>query len=108
MPIGSRIAQEAQTMSLTCLPRRVTQYLRDLEPRFRHRHQLVFSWLLVLHIVYGERANLKALARHGPTHLAHQQYRRLLCAAYWCTKTLLWWVADQALQAFPPSEDGIL
>jgi hypothetical protein len=95
-------------MSLTCLPRRVSQYLRVLEPCFRQRHQLVFSWLLVLHMVYGERANLKALARHGPAHLAYQQYRRLLCAAYWCTKTLLWWFADQALQALPPPEDGIL
>jgi Transposase DDE domain len=108
MPIGSRIAQEAQTVSFTCLPRRVSQCLRVLEPCFHHRHQLVFSWLLVLHLVYGERANLKALARQGPQHLAYQHYRRLLCAAYWCTKTLLWWFADQALQALPPPEDGIL
>jgi hypothetical protein len=106
MPIGSRLAQEARTMSLTCLPHRVSQYLRVLEPCFRHRHQLVFSWLLVLHLVYGERANLKALARHGPAHLAYQRYRRLRCAAYWCTKTLRWWFADQALQAFPPPETG--
>jgi hypothetical protein len=32
----------------------------------------------------------------------------LLCAASWCTKTLLWWFAEQALQALPPPEDGIL
>jgi hypothetical protein len=32
----------------------------------------------------------------------------LLCATYWCTKALLWWFADQALQAFPPPEDGVL
>ena len=95
-------------MALTCLPHRVAQCLRVLGPCFRHRHQLVFSWLLVLHLVYGERANLKALARHGPQHLAYQRYRRLLCATYWCTKTLLWWFADQALQAFPPPEDGVL
>jgi Transposase DDE domain len=95
-------------MSLTCLPPCVAQCLRVLGPCFRHRHLLVFSWLLVLHLVYGDRANLKALARHGPAHLAYQHYRRLLCAAYWCTKTLLWWFADQALQAFPPPEDGIL
>jgi Transposase DDE domain len=95
-------------MSLTCLPRRVSQCLRVLQPCFRHRHRLVFSWLLVLHLVYGERANLKELARHGPAHLAYQHYRRLLCATYWCTKTLLWWFADQALQAFPPPEDGLL
>jgi hypothetical protein len=76
-------------MSLTCLPQRVAQCLRVLGPCFRHRHLLVFSWLLVLHLVYSERANLKALARHGPAHLAYQHCRRLSCAAYWCTKTLL-------------------
>jgi len=63
---------------------------------------------LVLHLVYGDRANLKELSRHGPAHLAYQPYRRLLCAAYWCTKALLWWFADQALQALPPPEDGLL
>jgi hypothetical protein len=95
-------------MSLTCLPTCVLQYLRVMGPCFRHRHQLVCSWLLVLHVVFGDRANMKALARHGPNHLTYQHYRRLLCAAYWCTKTLLWWFADQALQAFPPPEDGLL
>jgi hypothetical protein len=63
---------------------------------------------LVLHLVYGERANLKALARYSPAHLAYQHYRRLLCAAYWCTKSLLWWFADQAVKAFPPPEDALL
>jgi hypothetical protein len=58
-------------MSLTCLPRRMSQCLRVLEPCFHYRHQLVFSWLLVLPLVYGERATLKALARHGPPHLAY-------------------------------------
>jgi uncharacterized protein (DUF2249 family) len=69
-------------MSLTCLPSHVSQSLRVLGPCFRHRHQLAFSWLLVLPLLYGERANLKALARHGPRPLAYQHSRRLLCAAY--------------------------
>jgi hypothetical protein len=95
-------------MSLTCLPRCVSECLRVLKPCFRHRHQLVFTWLLVVHLVDGERANLKALARHGPAHRAYYHDRRLLCAAHWCTKTWLWWFAEQALQAFPPPEDGHL
>jgi hypothetical protein len=95
-------------MSLTCLPRCVSQCLRLLGPCFHHRHRLVFSWLLVLHLLYNDRANLKELSRHGPGHLAYQHYRRLLCAAYWCTKALLWWFADQALQALPPPADGLL
>jgi hypothetical protein len=68
-------------MSLPCLPRCVSQGLWVLGPCFHHRHHLVCSWLLVLHLVYGERANLKELSRHGPGHLASQHYRRLLCAA---------------------------
>jgi hypothetical protein len=104
----SGIRREARTMFLTCLPRCVSEGLRGLRPCFHHRHHLVFSWLLVLHLAYGERANLNAWARHGPGHLAYHRYRRLLCAAYWCTKTLLWWAADQALQAFPPPEKGRL
>jgi Transposase DDE domain len=95
-------------MPLTWLPRRVAPCLRVLGPCFHHRHQLVFSWRLVLHPVYGERAKLNALARHGPARLAYQHYRRLLCAAYGCTKTLLWWFAEQALQALPPPEDSLL
>jgi hypothetical protein len=67
----------------------------------------VCSWLLVLQLIYGDRANVKALSRHGLVHLAYQHYRHLFCAAYGCTKGLLWWFADQALQAFPPAEDGI-
>ena len=95
-------------MLSTCLPRGVSESLRVLRSRCRHRHHLVFSWLLVLHLVYGERANRKPLARHGPGHVAYQHFRCLVCAAYWCTKTLLWWSADEALQAFPPPEDGTL
>jgi hypothetical protein len=102
LPIGSRIPQEARTMSLPCLPRRVSQCLRVLGPCCHYRHPLVFSWLVVWHLRYGERANLKALARHGPPHLAYQHSRRLRCAVYRCTKTWLWWGADQALQAFLP------
>jgi hypothetical protein len=86
-------------MALTCLPQRVSQCLRVLGPCVRHRHQLVCSWLLVRHLVYGEWAHRKALARHGPRPLAYQHDRRLLGATYWCTKTL---------QAFPPPEDGLL
>jgi hypothetical protein len=38
-------------MSLTWLPRRVSPGLRVLGPCFRHRHHLVFSWLLVWHLL---------------------------------------------------------
>src|SRR5919109_577038 len=108
MPIGSRLTQEARTMSLTYLPRGVCQCLRVLGPCFHHRHHLVFSWLVVRHLVYGDRATVTELSRRGPAHLAYQHYRRRLCATYGCTKTRLWWFAEEALKAFPPPEDGVL
>jgi hypothetical protein len=39
-------------MSLTCLPRRVSQGLRVLGPCVHHRHQLGFSWLLWVPIIH--------------------------------------------------------
>jgi hypothetical protein len=95
-------------MSFTCLPRHVSEGLRVLGPCVRHRHHLGFRWLLVRPLVYGDRATLKALSRHGPTPLASQHDRRRLGAAYWWTKTLLGWFADRAVQAFPPPADGLL
>jgi hypothetical protein len=86
----------------------MSQCVGVLRPCFRYRQHLVFSWLLVLHIVYGHRANVQALSRHSPGHLTYHHYRRLLCATYWCTKTLLWWFAAQAMRAFPPPDDGLL
>jgi hypothetical protein len=95
-------------MPLTCLPRRVSQCPRVLAPCFHHRHHLVFSWLLVRHLGDGDRANVKALSRHGPAHRAYRHYRRRLCASYGCTNALRWWFADQALQALPSPAEGIL
>jgi hypothetical protein len=95
-------------MSLTCLPPQVSQGLRGLGPCCRHRHQLVFSWLLVLHIRYGEQAHLHARARQGPAPLASQHDRRLRWSASWCPTTLRGWFADQAWPALRPPEDGLL
>jgi hypothetical protein len=95
-------------MLLIRRPDYVLLHLWVLRSCVRYRQRLVFSWLLVLHLVYGDRVSLKTLARHGPEHLAFQYNRRLLGATSWDTETLLWWFADQALQASLPPEDGVL
>jgi hypothetical protein len=48
----------------------------------------------MLHLVYGDQTHLKAQSRHGPSPLADQHYRRLLCAAYWGTETRLRHLGD--------------
>ena len=93
-------------MALTCLPRCVSQCLRMLGPCFRHRHHLMCSWLLGLHLGSGDRANLKALSRHGPAHLAYQHYRRLLCTVYWSTDALLGGLPTMPCRLYYPPQMG--
>jgi hypothetical protein len=92
---------------LTCLPKPVANWLHVLRPMFRHRHHLVFCWLLVCQAVYQEKATLTGLARLAPHHIAEWHLRRLLTAAYWNWRVLLWWFADQAIAALPPPGDGV-
>lgn len=92
---------------LTCLPKSVANWLQVLRPMFRHRHHLVFCWLLVCQAVYQEKATVTGLARLAPRHIAEWHLRRLLTAAYWNARILLWWFADQAIAALPPPEAGV-
>ena len=94
-------------LRLSCFPPAVRVFLEGVRGCFRHRHFLVFSWVLVLHAVSNGPANLKALSRQGPSHLAYHHFRRLLCAGYWGSKTLLNWFGWQAICTLPPPEDGI-
>ena len=92
---------------LTYLPKPVANWLHVLRPMCRHRHHLVFCWLLVCQAVYQEKATLTGLARLAPCHLAECHLRRFLTAAYWNWRLLLWWFADQAIAALPPPDDGV-
>jgi Transposase DDE domain len=74
---------------------------------FHHRHHLVFCWLLVCQVIYQEKATIKGLARLAPRHIAEWHLRRLLTAAYWHWRVLLWWFADQVIATLPPPEDGV-
>ena len=56
--------------------------LRGLPGVFRYRHQLVFSWLLLMQIIAPGRNTLKQLARYTPLHIAEWHFRRLLSASY--------------------------
>jgi hypothetical protein len=76
---------------LTCLPKQVVNWLHVLRPMFRHRHHLVFCWLLVCQAVYQDKATVTGLARLAPRHVAEWHLRRLLTAAYgkWSPTQLL-------------------
>src|SRR2546428_4942604 len=89
-------------LQLTCLPTPVSNWLQVLRPMFRHRHHVVFCWLLVCQAIDQAKATVKGLARLAPRHIAEWHLRRLLTAGYWHARVLLWWVADQAIAALPP------
>jgi DDE family transposase len=93
-------------LRFTCLPKQVSNWLQVLRPMFRHRHHLVFCWLIVCQAIYQEKATIKGVARLTPRHIAEWHLRRLLTAAYWNARILLWWFADQAIAALPPPADG--
>ncbi|HEX2241756.1 MAG TPA: transposase [Gammaproteobacteria bacterium] len=91
----------------TRLPKPVVNWLQALRPMFRHRHHLVFCWLIVCQAVYQEKATVKGLARLTPRHIAEWHLRRLLTAAYWNWRILLWWFVDQVVAMLPPPGDGV-
>jgi Transposase DDE domain len=91
----------------TCLPKHIANWLQVLRPMFRHRHHLIFCWLLVCQAVYQEKATIKGLARLAPRQIAEWHVRRLLAATYWNGRVLLWWFADQVIATRPPPEDGV-
>jgi hypothetical protein len=94
-------------LQFTCLPKAVSNWLQVLRPMFRHRHHLVFCWLLVCQAIYQEKATVKGLARLAPRHIAEWHLRRLLTAAYWNARLLLWWFADQVIATVSPPDDGV-
>jgi Transposase DDE domain len=94
-------------LRFTYVPKSISNWLQVLRPMFRHRHHLVFCWLLVCQAVYQEKATLKGLARLAPRPIAEWHLRRLLTATYWNWRVLLWWFADHVIATLPPPEDGV-
>jgi hypothetical protein len=94
---------------LTCLPTQVAHWLHVRRPMLRQRHHLVCCWWLVCQTIDQEKATVTGFARLAPRHIAEWHLRRLLTAAYWHARIVLWWFADQAITALPPPEEaGVL
>jgi Transposase DDE domain len=93
---------------MTRLPEEVARLLSPLKSSFSYRHDLVFCWLLVAHVVCFEKATLQGLARYLPSHSAAWPLRRLWAAGRWQWARVVEWLVSQALAAFPPPRDGVL
>ncbi len=89
------------------LPKPIANGLQGLRPMFRHRHDLVCGWFLVCHTVYREKATVTGVTRLLPRPSAEGHRRRLLTAAYWHGRVLLWGGADHVMATLPPPDDGV-
>lgn len=93
-------------LALTRLPSNVRYVLQGTQQFFHFRHHLIFSWVLVLLLVYQDKATLQGLVRLGPKHVCEWHLRRFLCASYWCWRMVLGWLVESVLAVLPPAADG--
>ncbi|OPX19071.1 MAG: hypothetical protein BZ151_11175, partial [Desulfobacca sp. 4484_104] len=83
----------------TWLPPNIRILFKGRPGVWRHRHQLVFSWLIVMQIVTSGARTLTGLSRAAPRFITEWRFRRWLDAGSWSLKMLL------HLTAVPSSED---
>jgi hypothetical protein len=95
----------AKYVGLTHLPDFVRVLFKGMPAVFRHRHQLVFCWLVLMQTILTGPRTVKGLCRLAPSHIAEWHVRRLLCAAYWSLHLVLSWAAEEAIKTFPAPED---
>jgi len=98
----------AKFIGLSYLPDFVRVLFKGMPGVFRHRHQLVFCWLVLTQMVLSGPRTLKGLSQAAPSHIAEWHFRRLLCAGYWSLRILLWWFVEEAIKSFPPAADQVL
>lgn len=92
----------------SCLPPEIRILFKGLPGVWRHRHQLVFCWLIVMQIVTSGARTLTALSRSAPRFITEWRFRRLLDAGYWSLKMLLRWFAEEAIKALPEPENTVI
>lgn len=98
----------AKCVGLTHLPEFVRVLFKGMPEVFRHRHQLVFCWLVLIQMIFTGPRTLKGLSMIAPSHISEWHFRRLLAAGYWSLELLLLWFADEAIKSFPAPEDKVM
>jgi len=94
--------------SFTCLPPATRILFKGMPGVWRHRHQLVFCWLIVMQIVTSRARTLSGLSQSAPGFITEWRFRRLLSAGYWSLKVLLHWFAEEAIKSLPTPENKVV
>jgi len=93
---------------LTHLPSHVRLLFKGMPGVWRHRHQLIFCWLVVMHMVLSGPRTLTKLALSAPRHITGWRFRRLLSATYWNLKMVLCWFAEETIKVLPPPKNNVI
>ena len=93
---------------LTFIPTFVRVLFRGMPGVFRHGHQLVFCWLVIMQMILSGPRTLKGLSQPAPSWITEWRFRRLLSAGYWSLRMLLWWFAEEAIKSFPIPENKVV
>jgi hypothetical protein len=94
--------------SFTWLPPAIRILFTGMPGVWRHRHQLVFCWLIVMQIVTSGARTLSGLSQSAPGVITEWRFRRLLSAGYWSLKVILHWFAEEAIKSLPVPENQVL
>lgn len=94
--------------SFTCLPPAIRILFKGMPGVWRHRHQLVFCWLVVMQSVTSGARTLSGLSQSAPSFITEWRFRRLLSAGYWSLKVLLHWFAEEAIKSLPVPENKVV
>ncbi len=73
---------------------------------FRYRHGRAFRWVILMHIVAPGAKTFANMARFAPSHIMEWHFRRLINAAYWSAKIMMWKLSDHAIATLPQPADG--
>jgi hypothetical protein len=94
--------------SFTRLPPAVRILFKGMPGVWRHRHQLIFCWLIVMQIVTSGPRTLTGLSRAAPGFITEWRCRRLLSAGYWSLKVLLHWFAEETIKSLAVPDNRVL
>lgn len=94
--------------SFTCFPPAIRILFKGMPGVWRHRHRLVFCWLIVMQSVTSGARTLSGLSQSAPGFITEWRFRRLLSAGYWSLKVLLHWFAEEAIKSLPTPENKVV
>jgi len=108
LTVVSTMPENGPKWQFTCLPTTIRTLFKGMPGVWRHRHQLVFCWLIVMQIVTSGSRTLTGLSQSAPAFITEWRFRRLLSAGYWSLKLLLRWFAQEAIKSLPSPENQVL